>query len=299
MANIWKSTSLLFLITIQSIMSAHAQELHDQKITGNVKQVTTYMYNGKIDPKYLEWKAVQKYNTNSKITEYNHYRRNGKLEFRDIYHYNDKGLLSRDVNEEAGDAEETEYKYDSSGNLVELKSFDVDGKLEYRFTYKVNAAGQQIEENIFGKDDILKSRSAHTYDKNGNNVETKVYDSLAKLTRIWRHTYDSKKNLTENSHYGPDDKLIKKSTTKYIYYPSGVIKNESNYEDGQITSKESFDLKGNVVESIMYSGIDDKDFLSKEMTKYNKFDSKGNWLQTTRTMGPSHLILMVREIAYY
>lgn len=275
----------LFAIFVFANFFVNAQEkngdeMHDENLKGIAKKVSiAFYYGGITDGKKPHWTSIQYYNKMGKITSYHQYNKFGRLEDNDTYFYDEKSHLIKVRYEEYGKLQSISViNYDSSGRLSEVLSLDADSVLKHRNTYNHSQNAVLIETIYNISADSIVSKNIDKLDSRGNSIESKVYDKNDNIVRTWRSEYDYMNNFISQEEFSADNKLVSNNTHVYTYYPNKNMKTDINYQNGIINSKESFDIHGNMIEVINYSGSKDNDVTSKEIDKY-KYDSKGNWTE--------------------
>ena len=287
------------VFAIVSFNAKGQAEMHDEKLKTNAKTVSISFYNGEATPeKKAEWTSIQYYDNNGRITSYLHFRKSGRLEYKDTYIYDKSGHLMENRNEEGGHLlSKMLNKYDSFGKLIESTTLNQDSLPNGKLIYKRNEKGRLIETEMYDEANNLVSKSVIKADFKDNITEEKVFDERNQLVRIWQTKYDKKSNIISSIEFGPDGKITAKNTHSYIYYSNGGIRIDVYYEKGIINTKQTFDKYGNIVESIMYGEKGGKDILSKEINKY-KIDSKGNWIQKIDYENGSVFTTEIRKFGY-
>ena len=183
------------------------------------------------------------------------------------------------------------YNYDSKGLLLSKDTYDSKGKFEEKSVYKHDFQGNITEENLYNTNGKLKSNNyyIYRYDEKGNQVERYVFvygtdeegnfsfdeNGTAKIEIIYKE---------ENSYDQKGNKI--KSTIQDLIFG----KTEISYE---------YDNSGNLVRKIEAGGVLDG---KENITCKYKFDSKGNWIEMTKTItsqGHSKNLIIERNIEYY
>ena len=132
-----------------------------------------------------------------------------------------------------------EYKYDSSGKMLEVSEYDSQGELVDKrvfdhtandsgvsastalnsdSTYKYDSAGNVVEEIICDESGIMISRYTCKYDARGNLIERAKFDSHGALVETSTYEYDSHDNMIEMYvRYGGDQSLVQSVTSEITY----------------------------------------------------------------------------------
>jgi len=144
----------------------------------------------------LDNKIINKYDSEGKIVEKNHYSYDGSFRNKTIYNYNSEGylIMRKEYNSNGSVLKEKSYKY-NKGNLTQTSTqeghygrykYNSDGNVrEFRKTreystysemwlYKYDSVGNQIQSDYLYKGE-LKTTTLYKYDSNGNKIEESNY----------------------------------------------------------------------------------------------------------------------------
>ena len=215
--------------------------------------------------------------------------------------------------------EETRYKYDSYGNVIEkftsiynennwliesrkyTSRYNTLGNLDYKWIYKYDEKGNQIESSKFNYDGQLDMMEKYKNDSKGKPIETMSYNSDGKLVIKWQAEYDEKGNLVLRNGYDSEGRLFLIFKCKYdrrgnLVEMTSVLL-DANI-DGRLDRKETFkyDEFGNTIEHNTYS-IDGW-LISKESYKYD-FDKIGNWIRQIIYKDNKPICVVERTIKYF
>lgn len=196
------------------------------------------------------------------------------------------------------------YTYDSSGNLIELATYDDDGLLEEKTIVRYDANGNAIAESKFRSSGYAKSRKFFNYDTNGNiieelgansvpkykykydswgnRIEVELYDTTGSVKSRCEYEYNSNGDVIRFSEYsGYDNSLRGGNRYSYVYDSAGNrIEKAMYYQEGPLDRKYvwKYDAVGNVVEETCFVGdamvpeyIIEYEIVYREQNEYQVF----------------------------
>ena len=233
--------------------------------------------------------------------------------------FNDKNQIIREEyfnSEYPKEKRITEYFYDLSGNLIELKKFDEYGedygtKFEYDsknrktkiihhspFVWVKTKKGSHQKRTKNGNDQISRE---FKYDEKDRIIETKSYNpdfydgNIAKLYQkqvtIYEndlikniYSYDTKDSLTyyKTFEYDTLNRKIKEYSVS-PKYPDNNITLEYFYNETEFPVKLLYSEKG-VVTQVDFEYV---------------FDDKKNWIQQTKSVNGKKLYIWKRDLKYF
>ena len=219
----------------------------------------------------------------------------GKLVSKNSIYFNEKGKQTLDTLIKTGASSiRTTYIYDSSGNVTDMSSYHLDGKLVYRLTYKYNKVNRVTEEYHFIANNKLDYTIIYTYDIKGNLIEKKSIDPKKKYDYRYTYKYDSQNNQTEEwCNYYSNDSLLGRKTFKKYDLKNNLTEEVCYSVVGKIYYRNTYkyNVDSNKTEYVGYFHGDS--LIIKETYKYNaahkltaqsNYDGKDNLLSTcTRT----------------
>ena len=271
---------IFFLLSLMALVACESKssktDWDKQNLKGKVKSIkeTPYEaigYSGEYHKKNLAPRGFANnefsFDETGKLLKEISYNKNGGVLNVYTYNYDNKGLLlSKDTYDSKGNLEEKSvYKHDLQGNITEENSYNTNGKLKSNnyYIYRYNEKGNQVERYVFVY--ATDEEGNFSFDENGT----------AKIEIIYKE---------ENSYDQKGNKI--KSTIQDLF----LGKTEISYE---------YDNRGNLVRKIEAGGVLDG---KENVTCKYKFDSKGNWIEMTKTItsqGHSKNLIIERNIEYY
>jgi hypothetical protein len=296
--------NMAVFICVVAISLANAQEMHNENLKGKVKSLTFYTYESMANNAmptfdYLKAKSIQKYNIQGKIIQFIMYYKGGGIEYTDSYDYNAKSQLIKNEHSEDNEISIDIYKYDETGNQIEDKTFD--GSENLKYTQKQTYNGKKLlQETIYrANDNALPIRRIYTYDAKGRIKTFKMYNYGNILEAVDTYLYDSKDSLSSYVNKDGNNAIIETGSYIYKYYPNnGPVYEMLSMVNKNPLTKQTFDLKGNLLREVTYGGSGPKNIMSDETTKYDKIDANGNWTQKSRFDNGIKTRLEIRVIEY-
>ena len=167
------------------------------------------------------------------------------------------------------------FSYNKKGNLTEGNDYDINGELLFKGEDTYDERGNKLEQVMYNSYGKLLHKVTYKYDDKGNRTEEKDYDSNGKLTIRVTYAHNEMGNKTEENVFPSDNKPYQ---IKYKYNDKGEqieqVEN-SKIEDIDIEVKltTKYDSKGNKVE--------EENFFNDKLTskKLYKYDQKGNKIE--------------------
>lgn len=133
----------------------------------------------------LAYKTKYKYNVSGELSEKNMYQSDGSILYRFIYKYKDDEnsiLLDTYIHNELSG--KYIQKYDENGNIVMIKAFNLEGKLEMTTNYSYNEKGLRTQENglnhLLYKYDDYNNIISQTNSEKGSYPITYTYEVFDK-----------------------------------------------------------------------------------------------------------------------
>ncbi len=268
-----KKTILLFIVLISLNVSAQNNVpyktetyLNKNKIKGTVKSI---IYDNQIrefskEGKLIEWKSIVE---------------DGKIDFKNIYLYDENGKITEERSYNYDDNLSTSndkkisnrkkiYKYDNLGNKIEYVEYiqydDLsENHIVNREIYNYDNRGNRIKEYVYQTyNGIFKISVVRKYDDNGNQIEWKNYnDGYLKDQETFK--YDDDSNLVEYTHYNAFDGVDPTYVFDYEGNETIYDKNEVTYLDSKHNYK--YNNNGNILEiNIFREDCEEYEFDSSE-----------------------------------
>ena len=191
------------------------------------------------------------------------------------------------------------FKYDASGNMIELSNYKADGKINSTIRSTYDASGKLIKEETLLGDGQVDLVSAIKTDSKGNKIEQE--DVRPKGNIIFNYKY----------HYKYDEKG--QQTERIAYRGNGtfLFKYVFNYDDNG--NRIEWIQKGSdtsVVGKVIYK-YNEKNNLT-EQTEYNgngsvkaiytysyESDKKNNWIRRKKMQDGKVVETKERDVKYY
>lgn len=258
-----------------------------------IRSIKTYSY--RIDEKFGEIKkvdssgykvSVKNFDEKGNIIQYKEFNFSGEIEKMRLYEYDNNYNL-------------TEIKMGGNYNVVfTLNEQGIRIRSEMYFGYnlvstrKYDKNGYLIEEKRNSDDGDIKS---FKYDEYGNEIEMITNGSRF---RKYDYKYNVIGRIIERKEYSYNDNIT--SVLKNNYNDKGILIVSENvgydYDDGKVSYKlkESYDIKGNIIESVYYR---------QNYTKYEKFtyefNENGDWIIKNCIENEIAKMQIERIIEYY
>ena len=210
---------------------------------GNISSIVKY--KGKNE---LLSKDIYFYNNDGLLVELSSYGSDGLLVWKNIFKY---GKHKQIINESSYDYDgslnwKDTYKYNNENQLIEKSSYLKEEGSEFiSHTFRYNSEKELAKETAYYPDGKRSSDFIYTYNSDGKLVEEKFYDYNKNLTLKDQYKYDRKDNLKEWNLIDNNGDLINnyESVAKKIYHYD---------RRGHIVDIEMSDENGTVVRKILY-----------------------------------------------
>ena len=295
---------IIFIVFISNTSFSYTSRNSDS-LNGNVKEYNKTKYD--VIYKFGEpvtntnGVEIKQYNNNGYIISYI----NSDLEY-DLsnnisygYSFNSNSLLIEMT--EFDNIEQTKkvtkYKYNIDNKLIEEVTYDDNGDKTDKTIYKYDSNGNKIQSIVYFSDYTLTFYTK--YSKDGNILEQGNKSSKSKYCDKTILKYDNNYIYSDSIFYGfrdnnytkyksvytKDHKIIEttvvssennvKYKTKYIYKNKFLVEETSYFSNNSIKEKSLFkyDNRGNIIEEINYSVIEDELLLTEIIyTSYTYFD---------------------------
>ncbi len=211
--------------------------------SGNISSIVKY--KGKNE---LLSKDIYFYNNDGLLVELSSYGSDGLLVWKNIFKY---GKHKQIINESSYDYDgslnwKDTYKYNYENQLIEKSSYLKEEGSEFiSHTFRYNSEKELAKETAYYPDGKRSSDFIYTYNSDGKLVEEKFYDYNKNLTLKDQYKYDRKDNLKEWNLIDNNGDLINnyESVAKKIYHYD---------RRGHIVDIEMSDENGTVVRKILY-----------------------------------------------
>ena len=209
------------------------------------------------------------------------------------FSFDETGKLLKEIsyNKNGGVSNVYTYNYDNKGLLLSKDTYDSKGKFEEKSVYKHDFQGNITEENLYNTNGKLKSNNyyIYRYDEKGNQVERYVFV----------YGTDEEGNFSFDENGTAKIEIIHKEENSYDQKGNKIKSTIQDLIFGKTEISYEYDNSGNLVRKIEAGGVLDG---KENITCKYKFDSKGNWIEMTKTItsqGHSKNLIIERNIEYY
>jgi hypothetical protein len=188
-----------------------------------------------------EWemtKTTYLYNEKGKLKEQSVYDLEGRLLWKAVYSFDDRG----NVNEETETIQvhpehfrpprydvyrttRSTFKHDERGNVIEELSYKYDGSLYAKYVNVYDTTNRVTKFQRFDKDGKLEEEKTFTYDSSGNLVSERRYSDFGYIwDALMTYKYDAHGNWieevesTRNKEKGESDYKLYSTTYRIIKY---------------------------------------------------------------------------------
>lgn len=207
----------------------------------------------------------------------------------------DHRLVKKIISTPGGNTVSSEYKYDKSGNVLEIALSEGTAKPYIKTIFEYDENGKLIKRATESENEMIYSPcTSYAYDEENRTItviETQryyvpQYDEMVvkeSETKIV-YSYDENWNLVRHD-FSPEG--TPGSYTEYSYYDSGVIQSVSQFSlKGYPLSKEVYNESGKVSEEYLFSPGN-----SSSTIKYAyEYSEEGNILEMRQYDGDNKLI---------
>ena len=198
-----------FVLGDNSDVAKYLYDVNDNNIE------LTYYRNGEIAIKH-----VNIFDSKHNLIDYRLYEYDGSLRFKILSKFNNKNLKIETENYYLNGnsftiSNKKTNKYDNKGNLIEEKSYDEKGNLNYTYKFVYDDKNNEIEK-ILSKDNII-TKDKRNFDEFGNCIEGIEYSNdnfKSKFANNYK--YDKKGNWIQRIHLTND--VVKSIVERKIKY---------------------------------------------------------------------------------
>jgi hypothetical protein len=194
-----------------------------------------------------------------------------KVKSIDLYNYNGDIIKINDKQND-GIKLRKEFTYDTTGLLIEERTYNTDGKIHRISKYIYNSENQLIKEESYNRDKI-DATITYEYDGNGNRVKEITSNSVTVYKYMGKHLIEEE---TTNETIGKEEKITYKYndkgqrtkrrhfyfattiTTTYSYNDSGKLILESEKSNAGVSSTITYQYndRGLLISHIWKSSLD-------------------------------------------
>ena len=164
------------------------------------------------------------------------------------------------------------YDYSSRGDLIEVKTVDLDGVVLNQLLYTYDADGNRIKTTIYPNLDSNKEHQVTKYNAKGETIESIYYSPTAEVMQKELFTYNSDGRVQKFEVYQSINNVLVNDYT--IQYD----------EFGNEIDRTTFDAKGIPVNNIQIS---------------YKYDAQNNWVEKLEKENNETSLITKRTITYY
>jgi len=197
---------------------ADGKERHKQTYDseGRVLENTKYSYFGGIEGLSYTYEHV--YDELGRVKEVRHIHSGGLILDRYIYNYDEKGRLSRIVQQKPeGNSINRAYVYDDAGRIIQETYYERGLPLNTEFT-TYNSDGS-VEVAYQHKSDPVYHKSLTFYDTKQRPIKKLNYDSKGILEGQTIFKYDASGRLIQKSDYDAEGGLVRGEANTYCDSP--------------------------------------------------------------------------------
>ncbi len=169
-----------------------------------VKEYREYYADGKeiiketyFAPNQIEEKNITNYNEKGLISDEVNYGENNELNTKTVY-YRDNNDKVNEIIIEFADGSKTikSYSYENNGKTIIVLEKSDDGEFEGKEKITTDDKGNIIESQIISEDDKILEQHKYEFNENGNILnETRFQNS--KIISVTKYYYDDKKNVNK------------------------------------------------------------------------------------------------------
>jgi len=170
-------------------------EIVRSDVNGKVAHNRVFNYSGNVCHIYIYnngsevGKITNTYDSNGNITETIEYDSGGNIKEKYIYVYNGKNLSEKTKYIGEKFTYHENYKYDNSGNLIEIQKEEPKGNVFINNLYKYDSKGNLIEEEWYDNTPDENSKKTYFYNEKGILEKAEVYYALYKYKIQYRYKY--------------------------------------------------------------------------------------------------------------
>lgn len=250
--------TLLTIVLASATISSCTKKYDEYGLNCKVKSVLEQSYS--MTMKFGE--PAKEYRVQNELMEFN---KNGQMVSKNIYY---------DSSDELELREKEIYKYNDKGLLIEKDEYWENGNLWGKEVYEYDDYNHVTDEYDYDSDGNIRTHYHYEYDKNDNNILMAHYDKDGSETWRVEMTYDNNHHETERVCYENGSEYFHNETTwdgdkisySVYYYNNGTV-HKSDGSDFFYTSKNENGLYINMIHNEW----------GNVTYEYVTFDKKGNW----------------------
>ena len=239
--------STLLILSVLFAFSVKAQivfeDLEKEWIKENgikIKEQWDYAFVNDVPGDKSYRSSLVTFDKNGNIVEETNYRATGQILYVSTYKYDNQGNRLEYIKYK-GDRQEISYKqefiYDSKGNKLMESGFN--GAEDYKNSYRYDGSGNLVEIKYYLNNQLDEKR---LLEKKGNITIIKVYDFNDGFKFTITNRYDNDGNLLEEVK---TEKEVEARKTNYEYDSNQNLNEEVKYHFGNFTYRQKFIYKNN------------------------------------------------------
>ena len=214
------------------------------------------------------------------------------------YEFNERGIKIKEIiYRETGLA--CEQYFDDKGKLIELCSYEKDGKSRSKTIYTNDENGNNIETCSRNTEEKIQYRSTCKYDKRGNRIEYKTFSSDGQSDKKHIYVYDENNFRIEYIVMDGDGSVSSRHTIKNDEKGNN-IEEKVFLSDGRLANTfitdYEYDDNGNVIHPLRK--IPPGGFHPFHTYEY-EYDDHNNWIKKITFYNKVAISIGIREINYF
>ena len=153
--------------------------------------------------------------------------------------------------------EKYSYRYDETGNLVEVISYDEEGAVLSKNQKKFDEANRLTEELVYDGDGSLVSKKSLKYDEAGNLVESTTFGDGGDMLENIKYKYDEQGRVAEETKFEEGDRIYTKKMTYNSKGDVSELLDDRPSDDIYIKIEFRYDDARRVIEKTVYDRLNE------------------------------------------
>lgn len=176
------------------------------------------------------------------------------------FEYDQAGNCIREYGEDEGYPYEKKMEYNKYNHLTKEVHYDDEGKIEYycRYEFEYDSKGNPIKRKQYDVDNQLTGYLSMIYDSNCNIIEMTMYDSSGEFTMKYEMEYDSDSNPIKTNYSNEYGYVGTEEYNDHGDLYKKVMYNESGRTAEELYKSYTYDSKGNIRSETNYEGKNKK-----------------------------------------